>query len=131
MDGRFGWALPALGGLCTGLIGTAVFVWSGHLGIFGNGYDDLSLALFGELGLALLIVLFLGNLPRPSSAMPRVEREGCSAQLFFWAPCWAAPSPPQWTSFLPARGPNGFPCADRDGCDVCRSYSWRRSRRFS
>lgn len=59
--GRFAWALPAVGGLATGLIGTAVFAWSGHLGVFGNGYDDLSLALFGQLGLALLVVLFIAK----------------------------------------------------------------------
>lgn len=59
--GRFTWALPAVGGLATGLIGTAVFAWSGHLGVFGIGYEDLSLALFGQLGLALLVVLFVGK----------------------------------------------------------------------
>jgi len=59
--GRFSWAMPALGGLATGLIGTGVFAWSGHLGVFGIGYDDLSLALFGKLGLLLLVVLFVGK----------------------------------------------------------------------
>lgn len=59
--GRGAWAMPAAGGLATGLIGTAIFAWSGHLGVFGIGYEDLSLALFGKLGLVLLIVLFAGK----------------------------------------------------------------------
>ncbi len=58
---RGAWAMPAAGGLATGVIGAAVFAWSGHLGIFGIGYEDLSLALFGKLGLVLLIVLFAGK----------------------------------------------------------------------
>ncbi len=61
VNGTFSWAMPAVGGLATGLIGAGVFAWSGHLGVFGIGYEDLSLALFGQLGLALLLVLFVAK----------------------------------------------------------------------
>ena len=58
---RWRWMMPGFGGLLTGIIGTAVFYNSGHLGIFGIGYSDLSGALAGQLGLGLLLALFLGK----------------------------------------------------------------------
>jgi len=39
------WIRPALGGLVTWVLGAAVFVATGHLGVFGLGYDDLSAGL--------------------------------------------------------------------------------------
>jgi CIC family chloride channel protein len=40
-----GWLLPVLGGLLTWIIGCAVFLAVGKLGVFGLGYQDLSSAL--------------------------------------------------------------------------------------
>ncbi len=40
-----GWAQPSLGGLVTWLLGATVFLYTGSLGVFGLGYDDLSTAL--------------------------------------------------------------------------------------
>ena len=39
------WMLPILGGLVTWVIGCAVFLGTGKLGVFGLGYQDLSSAL--------------------------------------------------------------------------------------
>ena len=39
------WLLPILGGLLTWVIGCAVFLGTGKLGVFGLGYQDLSSAL--------------------------------------------------------------------------------------
>ncbi|MEO6786919.1 MAG: ClC family H(+)/Cl(-) exchange transporter, partial [Chthoniobacteraceae bacterium] len=43
------WAMPALGGLICWAIGSAVFLQTGRLAVFGLGYDDLSDALAGKL----------------------------------------------------------------------------------
>ncbi len=58
---RWGWMMPGLGGLATGCVGAAIFANTGHMGVFGIGYDDLSEALFGNLGLSILIVLCIGK----------------------------------------------------------------------
>lgn len=44
------WMHPAIGGLVTWAIGVSVFLGTGHLGVFGLGYDDLSAGLNHELG---------------------------------------------------------------------------------
>lgn len=43
--GMPGWLMPVLGGLTTWLLGVSVFLWTGKLGVFGLGYQDLSAAL--------------------------------------------------------------------------------------
>ncbi len=53
-----GWMHPLLGGLTVWSLGILVFVWSGRLGVFGLGYDDLSAILQGRIPW-LLIVAFL------------------------------------------------------------------------
>ena len=52
------WIHPLLGGLTVWLLGAGIFLWSGHLGVFGLGYDDLSALLHGQIPW-LLIVAFL------------------------------------------------------------------------
>src|SRR5690606_21328677 len=39
----------------------AVFAGTGRMGVFGIGYADLSAALFGQLGVGLLLALFAGK----------------------------------------------------------------------
>ncbi|MDB6039115.1 MAG: chloride channel protein [Verrucomicrobiales bacterium] len=39
------WVRPALGGIATWMLGSIVFLGTGHLGVFGLGYDDLSAGL--------------------------------------------------------------------------------------
>lgn len=51
------WARPALGGVITWALGSAVFLETGHLGVFGLGYDDLSSGLSLNLGWKLAVVL--------------------------------------------------------------------------
>jgi CIC family chloride channel protein len=43
------WARTMLGGVSVWAIGAAVFVATGHIGVFSLGYEDLSLALDGKL----------------------------------------------------------------------------------
>jgi CIC family chloride channel protein len=43
------WVRPSLGGMVTWALGVAVFVATGHLGVFGLGYDDLSAGLSHRL----------------------------------------------------------------------------------
>ena len=52
------WMHPLLGGLTVWVLGAGIFAWSGHLGVFGLGYDDLSALLHGQIPW-LLIVAFL------------------------------------------------------------------------
>lgn len=44
-----GWLKPMLGGFAVWLIGSAMFLGTGHLGVFGLGYADLSDALNGNM----------------------------------------------------------------------------------
>jgi CIC family chloride channel protein len=57
-----GWLRPTLGGLITWVIGCAVFLRTGHLGIFSLGYQDLTAALNDRLGWELAGVLVVGKL---------------------------------------------------------------------
>lgn len=53
------WMRVTLGGLAVWLIGGTVFVYTGHAGVFGLGYHDLSAALNGQMiwsSAALLLV---------------------------------------------------------------------------
>lgn len=43
------WTRVMAGGIAVWAIGSAVFLTTGHLGVFSLGYDDLSLALDGQL----------------------------------------------------------------------------------
>jgi chloride channel protein, CIC family len=52
------WMHPLFGGLTVWFLGAGIFLWSGHLGVFGLGYDDLSALLHGQIPW-LLIVAFL------------------------------------------------------------------------
>ena len=56
------WLRPTLGGVLTWGIGAAVFLHTGHLGIFSLGYDDLNHGLNDELTWKLAAVLCLGKL---------------------------------------------------------------------
>jgi chloride channel protein, CIC family len=56
------WMQPAIGAVLTWLIGSAVFMATGHLGVFGLGYDDLSAGLNLDLGWKLAGVLLLAKL---------------------------------------------------------------------
>jgi CIC family chloride channel protein len=56
-----GWLLPVIGGLITWGLGVAVFCGTGRLGVFGLGYDDLSLALSGGIAWEIAALLLLAK----------------------------------------------------------------------
>lgn len=61
------WSRTMLGALLAWAIGATVFMWTGHLGVFSLGYDDLSSALDGRLawqmaGLLLVAKIFATSL---------------------------------------------------------------------
>ncbi len=56
------WLLPVLGGLLTWVIGAAVFLAVGKIGVFGLGYEDLSGALAGGFGWKAAGILVLAKL---------------------------------------------------------------------
>lgn len=51
------WLRPVIGGVVVWALGLAVFGWTGKLGVFGLGYDDLSTALRAGLSWRLAGVL--------------------------------------------------------------------------
>jgi CIC family chloride channel protein len=53
------WLMPAIGGSITWVLGAAVFLGTGHLGVFSLGYGDLSSALSGDVGWRIAVVLLL------------------------------------------------------------------------
>ena len=57
-----GWLQPTIGGWTTWLIGCAVFLTTGKLGVFALGYGDLSDALHDMLGWKLAGILILTKL---------------------------------------------------------------------
>ena len=56
------WVRPSLGGLATWVLGASVFVVTGHLGVFGLGYADLSAGLNHELTWKIAGVLLAAKL---------------------------------------------------------------------
>ncbi|HEY2711333.1 MAG TPA: chloride channel protein [Chthoniobacterales bacterium] len=55
------WMHPLCGGVTAWLLGAAVFVWSGRLGVFGLGYADLSEILHGRIPWLVIAVLLLAK----------------------------------------------------------------------
>lgn len=55
------WMHPLLGGLTVWLLGVGIFMWSGHLGVFGLGYDDLTALLHGQIIWPLILALLLAK----------------------------------------------------------------------
>lgn len=56
------WVRVMAGGLVVWAIGSAVFLWTGHLGVFGLGYDDLTEALRGDMFWQLAAILLIAKL---------------------------------------------------------------------
>jgi chloride channel protein, CIC family len=55
------WLLPVIGGLITWALGVTVFCWTGHLGVFSLGYDDLSVGLTGNIAWDIAGLLLLAK----------------------------------------------------------------------
>lgn len=56
------WSRVMLGGIGVWAIGSAVFIFTGHLGVFSLGYEDLSLALDGKLLWHIAALLLVAKL---------------------------------------------------------------------
>lgn len=56
------WVRTMLGGIAVWAIGAAVFLGTGHAGVFSLGYDDLSLALNGKLLWQIAALLLVAKL---------------------------------------------------------------------
>ncbi len=56
------WTRPAIGGVITWVLGSAVFLQTGRLGVFSLGYPDLSAALNDDLGWKLAGIFVLTKL---------------------------------------------------------------------
>ncbi len=82
------WLHPLIGGLITWMVGVSVFAWSGRLGVFALGYDDLSDALLHGLAWKLAAVLLAGKL---IATIAGYGLGGCggifSPSLFFGGMC--------------------------------------------
>ena len=53
------WAQPALGGLLTWVLAVGVFFYTGRLGVFALGYNDLTDALAGNVGWQIATILLV------------------------------------------------------------------------
>ncbi|MDR3403842.1 MAG: chloride channel protein [Chthoniobacter sp.] len=82
---------PLLAGWATWALGMAIYAYSGHLGVFGLGYDDLSAALTGGLLWKLAAALLVAKLLATISCY---GLGGCggvfSPSLFFGGMCGVA-----------------------------------------
>jgi CIC family chloride channel protein len=65
---------PMLGALGTWVIGAAVYLITGHIGIFGIGYGDITAAIAGGLTLTTAMLLFGGKIAASAAA---VGTSGC------------------------------------------------------
>ena len=85
------WIRPSLGGVVTWGLGSAVFLGTGHLGVFGLGYNDLSAGLNHELSWKLAVVLLATKL---TATVACYGLGGCggifSPTLFLGGMCGAA-----------------------------------------
>jgi chloride channel protein, CIC family len=84
------WLHPLIGGVVTWIIGVSVFAWSGRLGVFALGYDDLSDALMHGMAWKIAAVLLAGKL---IATIAGYGLGGCggifSPSLFFGGMCGA------------------------------------------
>ena len=84
------WLHPLAAGLLTWAIGISIFAWSGRLGVFALGYDDLSDALVHGMAWKLAAALLVGKL---IATIACYGLGGCggifSPNLFFGAMCGA------------------------------------------
>lgn len=98
------WMGPAIGGLITWAIGCAVFVETGHLGVFSLGYDDLSLGLANQLTWKLAAILLVCKLVVTIACY---GFGGCggifSPTLFFGGMCGVIVAG-LWSLFMPLQG---------------------------
>ncbi len=72
--GRFAPYRPVFGAVITWAVGILVFFVTGHTGVFGIGYSDITAAIAGHIGLVAALLLFVGKIVATSGA---VGTSGC------------------------------------------------------
>lgn len=82
------WLQPLAGGLTTWIIGISIFAFTGRLGVFALGYDDLSDGLTNGMAWRLALLLLVGKFV---ATVASYGFGGCggifSPNLFFGAMC--------------------------------------------
>lgn len=73
-QGRFLAYRPVFGALITWAVGVSIFFATGHVGVFGIGYGDITAAIAGRIGLVAALLLFAGKIVASSGA---VGTSGC------------------------------------------------------
>lgn len=85
------WLQPLAGGLTTWVLGISIFAFTGRLGVFALGYDDLSDALQHGMAWQIALLLLAGKL---IATIASYGFGGCggifSPNLFFGAMCGVA-----------------------------------------
>jgi CIC family chloride channel protein len=103
------WMRPALGAFCTWIIGTGVFLGTGHLGIFSVGYGDLTDCLQGRLLGYIPLILLLGKF---TGTVFSYGSGGCGGifapSLFLGAMTGGAVQAAARTAGLPLSGEDGL-----------------------
>lgn len=77
------WAIPAIGALGTWVLGSLVFFSTGHLGIFGVGYQDVTAAIAGHMTWQAAGLLLVGKLLATTLAVGTANCGGIFAPNFF------------------------------------------------
>ncbi|PTY06585.1 chloride channel protein [Opitutaceae bacterium EW11] len=84
------WLQPVFGAWTTWAIGVAAFLWTGHDGVFGTGYTDLTAALAGHLTMEETAVLLAGKIVATAAAVGVASCGGVFApSLFIGGMCGA------------------------------------------
>lgn len=84
------WLMVSLGGMIVWAIGATVFVQTGHEGVFGLGYEDLSSALDARMGWKIALLLLAAKLIATSCCYGLGGCGGIFAPtLFFGGMCGA------------------------------------------
>ncbi|CAM2958093.1 chloride channel protein [Rariglobus hedericola] len=85
------WAQPATGALGTWVLGGAAFLYTGHLGVFGIGYADITACIDGRMTWSIALVLGIAKL---GATILAVGAGGCGGifapNLFLGAMCGGA-----------------------------------------
>ncbi|MCF7669381.1 MAG: chloride channel protein [Verrucomicrobia bacterium] len=77
------WIRPVIGAVITWVIGSAIFSFTGRLGVFGVGYGDLSAALHGEIGWKLALLLLVAKLIATASCYGFHSSGGIFSPMLF------------------------------------------------
>jgi len=80
---RLSWIRPVFGALVSWAIACSLFLYTGHLGIFGIGYEDVTTALGGGLASGTALLLWLGKLTATIFAVGAGGCGGIFAPSFF------------------------------------------------